>query len=67
MLLTAYDFVFRPHAVTVSLKAIGNTPQLTKKKFLVENNRTVGWIHSWLKKTLKLDTDESIVIPIVVW
>lgn len=50
-----------PLLVTVSLKAIGNTPQLTKKKFLVEKNRTVGWIHSWLKKTLKLEADESMV------
>ena len=47
--------------VTVSLKPAGNAPMLSKKKFLVERNRTVGWIHQWLKKHLKCEPDESIV------
>ena len=47
--------------VTVSLKAAGNAPQLAKKKFLVEGDRTIGWMHQWLKKNLKCEPDESVV------
>ena len=48
-------------SVTVSLKPAGNAPTLNKSKFLVERERTVGWLHQWLKKALKCDADESIV------
>ena len=47
--------------VTVSLKPAGNAPLLNKKKFLVEGNRTVGWMHQWLRKNLKCEPDESMV------
>ena len=48
-------------AVTVSLKPAGNAPLLRQRKFLVERNRTVGWMLQWLKKTLKCESDESVV------
>jgi hypothetical protein len=47
--------------VTVSLKPVGNAPALTRKKFLVEGNRTMGWMHQWLRKNLKCEPDESMV------
>ena len=47
--------------VTVSLKPAGNAPTLNKKKFLVEGNRTMGWMHQWLRKNLKCEPDESMV------
>lgn len=47
----------------VSLKPAGNAPLLNKKKFLVEGNRTIGWMHQWLRKNLKCEAEETMVKP----
>ncbi len=49
------------HSVTVSLKPAGDAPTLNKSKFLVESDKTVGWLHQWLRKAIKCEPDESTV------
>ncbi len=48
-------------SVTVSLKPAGDAPTLNKSKFLVESDKTVGWLHQWLRKAIKCEADESTV------
>ena len=50
-----------PLLVTVSLSPIGSAPVLKQKKFAVSRERSMGWMHQWLRKTLKCDPAESVV------
>ncbi|XP_064406907.1 ubiquitin-like protein ATG12 [Halichondria panicea] len=48
--------------ITVSLKPAGDAPTLNKSKFLVESDKTVGWLHQWLRKAIKCEPDESTFV-----
>ena len=48
--------------ITLLLKPVGDVPQLKTQKFITDGSRTVSWVISFLQKTLKLDSSESIYI-----
>ncbi|KAK9500886.1 hypothetical protein O3M35_002057 [Rhynocoris fuscipes] len=52
----------RKDKITVLLKATANAPILKKKKWMVEPERTVGGIISFVKRYLRLDPSESLFI-----
>ena len=49
------------YTVVLSLRPVGNTPQLKNKKFAVESSRNMSWLVQWLKQKLKCEDDENIV------
>ena len=53
-----------PNKIEILLKAVGNAPILRKKKFLLDRNRNVHYIHDWLKKYMKLEPSEQLFLYI---
>jgi len=49
-------------SVDILLKATGNAPIMKKKKWAVDPDRKIGWIMEFIKKYLKLDRSEQLVI-----
>ena len=49
-------------SVDILLKATGNAPIMKKKKWAVDQDRKIGWIMEFIKKYLKLDRSEQLVI-----
>lgn len=50
--------------VEILLKATGNAPILKTKKWMVEKEKTVAAIIEFLRKLLKLDSSDTLVIKI---
>ena len=48
--------------VDILLKATGNAPIMKKKKWAVDPDKKIGWIMEFIKKYLKLDRSEQLVI-----
>lgn len=48
-------------AVEVLLKATGDAPIMMKKKWVVSQDQTIGWISEFIKKCIKLGTEERLV------
>ncbi|KAH0998971.1 hypothetical protein HUJ04_001349, partial [Dendroctonus ponderosae] len=44
------------------LKPTGNAPIMKKKKWTVESDKPVGWIIEFVKKYLKLDSNEKLFV-----
>lgn len=48
------------------LKATGNAPIMKKKKWTVSQDQHIGWISEFIKKYLKLDANERLVITSIL-
>lgn len=48
--------------VDILLKATGNAPIMKKKKWAVDAEKPIGWIMEFVKKYLKLEPEEKLVI-----
>ncbi|KAG6459423.1 hypothetical protein O3G_MSEX011376 [Manduca sexta] len=48
--------------IDILLKATGNAPIMKKKKWAVDAEKPIGWIMEFVKKYLKLEPDEKLVI-----
>jgi Ubiquitin-like autophagy protein Apg12. len=59
MSVNYHGFLF---SVDILLKATGNAPIMKKKKWAVDPDRKIGWIMEFMKKYLKLDRSEQLVI-----
>lgn len=53
--------VYQLFSVEILLKATGNAPIVKKKKWLVEQDRTIGSVLNFFRRYLKLDPAESLV------
>jgi hypothetical protein len=47
--------------IVISLRAVGDAPQLKHKRFAVEGDRTISWVVKWLEKNLKCGEGETLV------
>lgn len=45
----------------ILLKPTGNAPIMKKKKWTVEGDKKIGWIIEFMKKYLKLESNEKLV------
>lgn len=52
--------------VDILLKATGNAPIMKKKKWAVDAEKPIGWIMEFVKKYLKLEPDEKLVITSIM-
>lgn len=50
--------------IDVYLKATGNAPIMKRKKWTVSQDQHIGWISEFIKKYLKLDSDERLFLYI---
>jgi ubiquitin-like protein ATG12 len=48
--------------VEILLKAAGNAPILKKKKFLLERSKNVHYVIEWLKKYMRLNTNDQLFL-----
>ena len=44
------------------LKATGDAPIMKKKKWAVDGEKPIGWVAEFIKKYIKLEPSESLVI-----
>lgn len=51
-----------PLAVTLVLKATGSAPIMTKRKWMVEPEKPVSWVISFVHNYLKLDKSEHLFL-----
>ncbi|KAL1505397.1 hypothetical protein ABEB36_004971 [Hypothenemus hampei] len=47
--------------VDIFLKPTGNAPIMKTKKWTVDSDKPIGWIIEFVKKYLKLETNEKLV------
>ncbi|XP_057342140.1 autophagy protein 12-like [Microplitis mediator] len=50
--------------IDILLKAAGNAPIMKKKRWSVSPEQHIGWISEFIKKYLKLDTNERLFLYI---
>ncbi|XP_001608240.1 autophagy protein 12-like [Nasonia vitripennis] len=50
--------------IEVLLKATGDAPIMMKKKWVVSQDQTIGWISEFIKKCIKLGTEERLFLYI---
>ncbi|XP_065352902.1 autophagy protein 12-like [Cloeon dipterum] len=48
--------------IEILLKAAGNAPILKQKKWIVPQDRTIGWIMDFIKRCLKLEGGENLFL-----
>lgn len=48
--------------VDILLKATGNAPIMKKKKWAVDAEKPIGWIMEFVKKYLKLESEERLFL-----
>ncbi|XP_050296177.1 autophagy protein 12-like isoform X2 [Anthonomus grandis grandis] len=49
-------------SVDILLKPTGNAPIMKKKKWTVDSDKPIGWIIEFMKKYLKLDSNEKLFL-----
>ncbi|CAK8684212.1 unnamed protein product [Clavelina lepadiformis] len=54
--------VAKPQKIVLLFCQTGGAPILTKKKWQVESSRTIGWVNTFLRKTLRLEPNESLFL-----
>lgn len=53
--------LFLIFSVELLLKATGDAPIISKKKWVVSPDRTIGWISEFIRKLIKLGSEERLV------
>ncbi|XP_018570387.1 autophagy protein 12-like [Anoplophora glabripennis] len=48
--------------IDILLKPTGNAPIMKKKKWTVDSDKKIGWIVEFIKKYLKLETNEKLFL-----
>ncbi|XP_045113078.1 ubiquitin-like protein ATG12 isoform X3 [Portunus trituberculatus] len=48
--------------IDVLLKATGDAPIMKKKRWAVEGEKQVGWVAEFIRKYLKLDQNDSLML-----
>ncbi|CAH1104782.1 unnamed protein product [Psylliodes chrysocephalus] len=60
----AQDLSPEKQKIDILLKPTGNAPIMKKKKWTVDSDKKIGWIIEFIRKYLKLETNEKLFLYI---
>lgn len=59
--------IYCTFVVEILLKATGDAPIMEKRKWKLERTKTIGGVASFIKKYIKVDQNDSLVNPWLIY